>query len=304
MHPLGIFEAAMIFPHPTGSISLKVEFVVMDNFTSQHLILANDYLNINGIDINNHKDRYFTIGENKRQKFAFSPERREITVIKQVKNVNKKTFVSDQFIEAQISPELTPEMKEELIEILFQYREAFASDNEPLGAIKGHEVDIMHNVERPYPPLIRRPAYPASPRAREALEGHINELMKLGVLRKVGHNEEVKVTTPVIITWNNDKSSMVGNFRALNTYTIPDRYPIPIIHETLTQLSKEKLITSMDALKGFHQNVLTPHARKLLRIISHCGIYEYLRMPFGIKNAASRYQRMINTIFPHELSEG
>ncbi|MBW0590239.1 hypothetical protein O181_129954 [Austropuccinia psidii MF-1] len=51
-------------------------------------------------------------------------------------------------------------MKEELIEILFQYREAFASDDEPLGAIKGHEVDIILNVERPYPPLLRRPAYP------------------------------------------------------------------------------------------------------------------------------------------------
>ncbi|MBW0548846.1 hypothetical protein O181_088561 [Austropuccinia psidii MF-1] len=96
-------------------------------------------------------------------------------------------------------------MKEELIEILFQYREAFASDNEPLGAIKGHEMDIMLNVERPYPPLLRRPAYPASPRAREALESHINELMKLGVLRKVRHNEEVEVTTPVIITCHNDK---------------------------------------------------------------------------------------------------
>ncbi|MBW0561926.1 hypothetical protein O181_101641, partial [Austropuccinia psidii MF-1] len=79
-------------------------------------------------------------------------------------------------------------MKEELIEISFQYREAFASDNEPLGAIKGHEVEIMLNVERPYPPLLRRPAYPAGPRAREALESHIDELVKLGVLRKVGHN--------------------------------------------------------------------------------------------------------------------
>ncbi|MBW0561399.1 hypothetical protein O181_101114 [Austropuccinia psidii MF-1] len=110
----------------------------------------------------------------------------------------------------------------------------------------------MLNVERPYPPLLRRPAYPASPRAREALETHIHELMTLGVLRKAGHNEEVEVTTPVIITWHNDKSRMVGDFRALNTYTIPDRYPIPRIHENLTQLSKARFITSMDALKGFH----------------------------------------------------
>ncbi|MBW0561983.1 hypothetical protein O181_101698 [Austropuccinia psidii MF-1] len=239
MHPLGIFEAAMIFPHPAGSIRLKVEFVAMSNCTSQHFILGNDYLNIYGIDINNHKDR-----------------------------------------------------------------EAFASDDKPLGAIKGHEVEIILNVERPYPPLLRRSAYPACPRAQEALESHINELMKMGVLRSVGHNEEVEVTTPVIITWHNYKSSMVGDFRALNTYTIPYRYPIPRIHENLTQLCKGRFITSMDALKGFNQNGFTPHARKLLRIISHCRIYEYLKMPFGIKNAPSHYQRMMNTIFPHELSEG
>ncbi|MBW0545543.1 hypothetical protein O181_085258 [Austropuccinia psidii MF-1] len=60
----------------------------------------------------------------------------------------------------------------------------------------------------------------------------------------------------------------------------------------------------MDSLKGFHQNVLTENAKKLLRIIVHCGIFEYLRMPFGIKNAPSHYQRMMNTIFPKELSEG
>ncbi|MBW0497304.1 hypothetical protein O181_037019 [Austropuccinia psidii MF-1] len=304
MHPLGIFEAAMIFPHPTGSIRLKVKLCVMDNCTSQHFILGKDYLNISCIDINNHKDRYFTIGENKRQKISFPPEKGEITVIRRVKNVNKEKFVSDQLIGAQISPELTLKMKEQLIEILVQYREAFASDNEPLGAIKGHEVDSMLNAERPYPPLLRRPAYPASPRATEALENHINELMKLEVLRQTGHNEEVEVTTPVIITWNNDKSRMVGDFTKLTTYTIPDRYPIPRNHETLTQLSKAKFITSMDALKGFHQSVLTPHARKLLRIIAHCCIYEYLRMPFGIRNAPSHYQRMMNTIFPHELSEG
>ncbi|MBW0509762.1 hypothetical protein O181_049477 [Austropuccinia psidii MF-1] len=195
-------------------------------------------------------------------------------------------------------------MKEKLIDLLFKYKNAFATDKEPLGAIIGHEVDIILNVEKTYPPLSRRPAYPASPRAREALEVHIKELLDLGVLRKVGHNEQVEVTTPVIIASHNAKSRMVGDFRALNIYTIPDRYPIPRIHETLTQLSQAKFITAMDALKGFHQNVLTDNAKKLLRLIVHRGIFEYIRMPFGIKNAPSHYQRMMNTIFPEELSEG
>ncbi|MBW0537746.1 hypothetical protein O181_077461 [Austropuccinia psidii MF-1] len=175
---------------------------------------------------------------------------------------------------------------------------------EPLGAIIGHEVDIILNVEKPHPPLLRRRSYPASPRARESLEVRIKELMDLGLLRKLGHNEQVEGTTLVIIAWHNAKSRMVGDFISLNTYTIPDRYPIPGIHLELTQLSQAKFITAMDALKGFNQNVLTDNAKRLLRIRVQCRIFEYLRMPFGIKNEPSHYQRMMNTIFPEELSQG
>ncbi|MBW0529813.1 hypothetical protein O181_069528 [Austropuccinia psidii MF-1] len=148
-------------------------------------------------------------------------------------------------------------MKAKFIYLLFKYKDAFATDKEPLGSIIGHEVDIILNVESPYPPLLRRPAYQASPRAIEALEVHIKKSMDLGVLRKVGHNERLEVTTPVIIAWNIGKSRIVGKFRTLNTYIIPDRYPIPRIHESSTQLSQDNLITAMDALKGFNQNFLT-----------------------------------------------
>ncbi|MBW0486530.1 hypothetical protein O181_026245 [Austropuccinia psidii MF-1] len=76
-------------------------------------------------------------------------------------------------------------MKECLIKISSQFREASASYNEELGEIKVHE------VERPYPPLLRRPAYPAIPRAVEELDCQLTELMKQGVLRNSGNNEEV-----------------------------------------------------------------------------------------------------------------
>ncbi|MBW0549948.1 hypothetical protein O181_089663 [Austropuccinia psidii MF-1] len=100
-------------------------------------------------------------------------------------------------------------MRHELIDVLYTYKNAFASDNEPLGTIKGHEGDITLNINRTYPPVIRRQAYPASTRSREALEKHIQELIQIGVPRKVGHNEEVEVTTPVIIAWNHDKSRII-----------------------------------------------------------------------------------------------
>ncbi|MBW0539317.1 hypothetical protein O181_079032, partial [Austropuccinia psidii MF-1] len=202
---------------------------------------------------------------------------------------------SNNLNEAEISLHLTYSQENELSTLLYDHREALASDKDPLGEIIGHEVDIILNIERPYPPLLRRPAYPASPKSREALEIHIKELLDLGVIRKVGHNEEVEIITQVIVAWHNGKSRIVRDFRALNTYTVPDRYPIPKIQISLTQISQAVYITAMDALKGFHQNVVTPKGRKYLRIIVHCGVYEYLGMPF---------QRMINEIFPEELSEG
>ncbi|MBW0579387.1 hypothetical protein O181_119102 [Austropuccinia psidii MF-1] len=100
-------------------------------------------------------------------------------------------------------------MRHELIDVLYTYNNAFASDNEPLGAIKVHEVDITLNIDRPYPPVLRRAAYPASIRAREALQKYIQKLIQLGVLRKVGHIEGVEVKKALIVAWNNDNSRMV-----------------------------------------------------------------------------------------------
>ncbi|MBW0534427.1 hypothetical protein O181_074142, partial [Austropuccinia psidii MF-1] len=205
MYPLGILDTNLVFQHPSGSIRMNTEIVLMENCTSHDIILGNDYLNIYGIDINNHKDRYFTIGENKRQKFAFSNIPKQILLVSSRKDTYKEEFVANKLVEAQINPSLSPKIRHEPIDVLYTYNNEFASNNEPLGAIKGHGVDITLNIDRPYPPVLIRPAYPASPRAREALGKHIQEFIQLGVLRNVGHDEEAEVKTPVIIAWNNDK---------------------------------------------------------------------------------------------------
>ncbi|MBW0584102.1 hypothetical protein O181_123817 [Austropuccinia psidii MF-1] len=191
MYPLGILDTNIVFPQPAGSIRMRTESVVMDNCTSKHIILGNDYFNIYGIDINKHKDRYFTIGENKRQKFAFVNMPKQISLVSSKKYTYKEEFVTNQLVEAQINPSLSPKMRHELIDVFYTYKNAFASDNEPSGTIKGNEFDITLNIDRPYSPVLRRPAHPSSPRAIESLEKHIRELIQLGVIRKVVHNEEV-----------------------------------------------------------------------------------------------------------------
>ncbi|MBW0548499.1 hypothetical protein O181_088214 [Austropuccinia psidii MF-1] len=218
--------------------------------------------------------------------------------------LNLENSKSEQLNEADISLHPTYKQESELSALLYDHKEAFGSVKEPLGEIVGHEVYILLNIERPYPPLLRRPEYPESPKSREALEIHIKERLDLGVLRKVGHKEGVEITTPVIVVWNNGKYRMVGDFRALNTYSVPDRYPRTRIQIPLTQSSQEVYIRIMDSLEGFNQNVITPRARKYLSIIVNSVVYEYSRIPCGIKNAPSNFQRMMNEVFPEELSEG
>ncbi|MBW0532858.1 hypothetical protein O181_072573 [Austropuccinia psidii MF-1] len=121
--------------------------------------------------------------------------------------------------------------------------------------------------------MLRRPPYPASLETRKAIEKHANKLLEMDVLRKIGHNEIVEITTPVFITWKYGKSRLCRDFRALSNYTKAERYPIPRIPHALDKLTKAKYITKMYCMKGFHQNGAKPNSIKLLRILCHMGIY-------------------------------
>ncbi|MBW0482628.1 hypothetical protein O181_022343 [Austropuccinia psidii MF-1] len=188
--------------------------------------------------------------------------------------------------------------------MLRKNRPEFAIGEEPLGKIRGHDIELYLDVERPYPPMLRRPPYPPSMETRKEMEKQINKLLEMDVIRNIGLNKIVEITTPVLITWHDGKYRLCGGFRALNNYTKADRHPIQRIPHALDKLAKAKYITKMDCMKGFHQNGAKPNFMKLLRIICHMGIYKYTSMPFGIKNAPAHFQRIMDTILEEEIFEG
>ncbi|MBW0492977.1 hypothetical protein O181_032692 [Austropuccinia psidii MF-1] len=188
--------------------------------------------------------------------------------------------------------------------MLRKNRPALAIVEEPFAKIRGHDIELSLDVEIPYPPMLRRPPYPASLETRREIVKHINELQDMDVIRKIGQNEIVEITTPVLITWHYGKSRLFGDSTALNNYTKADKYPIKRIPHAVDKLEKAKYITKMDYMKGFHQNGVKPNSMKVLRIICHIGIYEYTRMPFGIKNAPAHFQNIIDTIFQEEILQG
>ncbi|MBW0590283.1 hypothetical protein O181_129998 [Austropuccinia psidii MF-1] len=86
-----------------------------------------------GIDLHNNKDRYFTIGDNKRQKFAFLPCRRQTTVNKlSPVNLELEKFKCEQLKAAEISLHLTDKQENKVSSLFHDHKGAFASDREHL----------------------------------------------------------------------------------------------------------------------------------------------------------------------------
>ncbi|MBW0481561.1 hypothetical protein O181_021276 [Austropuccinia psidii MF-1] len=97
----------------------------------------------------------------------------------------------NEFREGQFSTNLTKEQKLSLLKILRKNRPEFSIGEEPLFKMRGHDIELYINVERPDPPMLRRPPYPASLETRKEIEKHINELLDMGVIRKIGQNKIV-----------------------------------------------------------------------------------------------------------------
>ncbi|MBW0528003.1 hypothetical protein O181_067718 [Austropuccinia psidii MF-1] len=119
MKELQIFETTVIFPPINGNLRITVKFVVMENCSSTHFILGNEYLIMYGIDSHNNKDRYFTIGNNKHQKFALFPFKRQIAVRKVAPvNLELEKFKSEKLNGAERSLHLTDKQENELSSLL------------------------------------------------------------------------------------------------------------------------------------------------------------------------------------------
>ncbi|MBW0496308.1 hypothetical protein O181_036023 [Austropuccinia psidii MF-1] len=95
--------------------------------------------------------------------------------------------------------------------------------------------------------MLTRSLYQESLETRKESKENVNQPLDMDIIRKIGHTDIVEVTTPVPITCHDCKSRFFSNFRALNNYTIANRYPIPRITNSLDKLVKAKYLTKMNS---------------------------------------------------------
>lgn len=97
------------------------------------------------------------------------------------------------------------------------------------------------------------------------------------------------------------KKRLVIDFRKLNDKTISDKYPIPDISGILSNLEGSKFFTTLDLKSGFHQINLSEKDREKTAFSVKNGIYEFCRLPFGLKNAPSIFQRAIDDVLREHI---
>ncbi|MBW0462123.1 hypothetical protein O181_001838 [Austropuccinia psidii MF-1] len=161
MTSIGTILKEITIPHRKGNIRLNPEFVVLDDAHIQGFLLGTDYQRMYGIDICNSKNRHITIGTNKGKKFSLD--------IYQMSPHDPLEELLNEFIEGQLSTSLTSKQKISLLKMLRKNRPAFAIGEEPLGKIRGHDIELNLDVKRPYQPMLRRPPYPASLETRKEI---------------------------------------------------------------------------------------------------------------------------------------
>ena len=100
----------------------------------------------------------------------------------------------------------------------------------------------------------------------------------------------------MVIAYRNGKPRFCIDYRKLNAVTIPDEFPIPRQSEILASLSGAQVLSSLDALSGFTQLELAEEDVEKTAFRSHRGLFQFKRLPFGLRNGPSIFQRVMQGI--------
>lgn len=177
-----------------------------------------------------------------------------------------------------------------LKDLLKRYEHCFSNNLHDLGFTNVETMRIELNDSQP---VVYRP-YRLSYPERELVRSMVREMIDADIVCE----SKSSYASPVLLVKKKtgDKRLCV-DYRALNNKTRKEHYPLPLIDDQLDRLAGNSLFISLDLSSGYYQIPMAEESQEITAFVTPDGQYQFKRMPFGLANAPSVFQRTMNRVF-------
>lgn len=179
-----------------------------------------------------------------------------------------------------------PEWKQRITQKLQSMPDVFAHHDLDFGRTDKVRHHIKLSDESPF----KLHARPIHPQDIAAVRKHIQELLDTGVIRE---SESLFASPIVVVRKKNGQVRLCIDYRRLNLQTIEDAYNLPKLEDTFSALNGSKWFSVLDLKSGYYQIEVEEADKPITAFVCPLGFWEFNRMPQGVTNAPSTFQRLM-----------